>query len=78
LLSAHVSERVPAAPAVYVIVLVVPLVTPAGPPALVIVPPAIVQVYVMPLRAVTCAVLERPDVIGLAAVMVGVTGGVVD
>ena len=43
LLSAQVSVSVPAAPAVNVSVFVEPLVTPDGPPALVMVPPAIVQ-----------------------------------
>ena len=43
LLSTHVSVSVPAAPAVKVSVFVEPLVTPDGPPALVMVPPAIVQ-----------------------------------
>lgn len=43
LLSLHVRAMVPTAPAVYVRVFVDPLVTPAVPPALVMVPPVIVH-----------------------------------
>jgi len=73
--STQVKAMVPGAPAVYVIVFRPPLVTPAVPPALVIVPPEMVQVYVMPPTAVTQAVRPvAPDVTGLAAVMAGVLG----
>ena len=46
--STQVKARVPMGPAVYVMVLVVPTVTPAEPPALVMVPPEMVHAYVMP------------------------------
>jgi len=73
LLSRHVRTSVPTAPAVYVTVFVDPLVTPAVPPALVMVPPVSVHWYVMPLRAVTLAVRpDAPVVTGLVAVIVGV------
>src|SRR3954465_6333353 len=59
--SRHSSESVPGVPAVNVIVFVMPEVTPATPPGLVIVPPAIVHAYVIPGMAVTCATMPvRP------------------
>jgi hypothetical protein len=74
--STHVDVMVPTAPAVYVIVFAPPLVTPAVPPGLVMLPPVIVQEYVIPGFAVTDAVrLVSPAVTGLCAVIVGVAGG---
>ena len=73
--SLHVKLIVPAGPAVNVIVFLPEAVTPAVPPALVIVPPAIDHTYVKPVRAVTWAVRpEAPSVTGLADVIVGVLG----
>jgi hypothetical protein len=73
LLSTQVNDSVPGAPAVKLSVFLEPLVTPAGP--LVMVPPEMVQVYVMPERAVTLAVDGAPAVMALlASVIVGVTG----
>ncbi|HVH12722.1 MAG TPA: hypothetical protein VM759_06715, partial [Longimicrobium sp.] len=72
--STQVMVIVPTAPAVYVMRLIPPLVTPAVPPV-VIVPPERVQVYVMPVRAGTVAVRPvAPVVTGLTVVMVGVSG----
>ena len=73
--STQVSDTLPENPAVNAIALVAPLVIPDVPPALVMLPPAIVQRYVIPVRAGTEAV--RPvarGLTGLAVAMLGTIG----